>query len=67
MNVITSSGLGSTQISPIANRPTAMFSEAQIISRILEFTGYPIVADAQTQTGAHDLAGTAACGDCCPK
>ena len=42
MNVITSSGLGGAQISPLADRPMAMLSEAQIISRILDFTGYTI-------------------------
>ena len=42
MNVIISSGLESIQLSPTPDRPTAMFSEPQIIARILEFTGYTI-------------------------
>jgi len=42
MSAIESLGLGSPENPVRADRPSAMFSEAQVVARILRFTGYTI-------------------------
>lgn len=42
MSIIGSLGLDSPQRPSVGERPMAMFSEAQVLGRIFEFTGYTI-------------------------
>jgi hypothetical protein len=42
MSSLNSLGLGAPQVPPHNDRPVAVFSEVQVLGRILRFTGYSI-------------------------